>query len=254
MNQQYIDNNDLTIVIDENGNRTIREHKENIEELLIQENLIEALESKKDKIKNELNKMKVKEHYLPITPFLAETISIFLLYLAFLIISDNANIIETIITGFNQNNIIANITLITVIPITLGIYIDSDYRRYKDKKNHKKGLEKKLEKLEEKIKEEREYLNSLNNEKEKEYLNSLNNKNNSNKATITRVNDTNQIMLNLDELLDLYYQIGMNEEEYLKYYQTQTLPNKLKGSYTPEEIKEINNYFEAQKKLYVKKR
>ena len=242
MNQQYIDNNDLTIIIDENGNRTIREHKENIEELLIQENLIEALDSKKDKIKNELNKMKVKEHYLPITPFLAETISIYLLYLAFLIISDNANIIETIITGFNQNNIIANITLITFIPITLGIYIDSDYRSYKYKKNHKKGLEKKLEKLEEKIKEEREYLNSLNN------------KNNSNKATITRVNDTNQIMLYLDELLDLYYQIGMNEEEYLKYYQTQTLPNKLKGSYTPEEIKEINNYFEAQKKSYVKKR
>lgn len=254
MNKEYIDNKQSIVVIDENGNRTKRGHKENIEEILIQENLIETLENKKDKIKNELNTMKVKKHYLPITPFLAETLTIFWICLVFLLISDNANVLETIITNLNQNNIIESIILITFVPITLGVYIDSDYRSYKYKKNHKKGLEKKLEKLEEKIKEEKEYLNSLNNEKEKEYLNSLNNKDNSNKATITRVNDTNQIMLNLDELLDLYYQIGMNEEEYLKYYQTQTLPNKLKGAYTPKEIKEINSYFETQRKSYVKKR
>lgn len=254
MNQEFIDSSQSTIVIDENGNRTIREHKENIEEILIQENLIETLEGKRNKIIEELNSIKIKDYYLPIIPFIGEAIILLDFYFILSLIPNTTSVFETLVSVINEYKIIGTVTLASFIPISLGVFIDSDYIRYKYQKNHKKGLEKKLEKLEEKIKEEKEYLNSLNNEKEKEYLNSLNNKDNSNKATITRVNDTNQIMQNLDELLDLYYQIGMNEEEYLKYYQTQTLPNKLKGAYTPKEIKEINNYFDAQRKSYVKKR
>ena len=239
MNQEYIDKDGTVIILDEKGNRLIREHKDNIEKILTQENLIETLENKKDKIKNELKAKKVKEHYSPIYPFVSTTILFLLVNFYFIIImlikQENITISEIILEILNQTNL-GNLVEISFFSLTFGLITHGDYNSYIEKKEQKNGLEKKLQKLEKRIEEEKEYLKSLNNE------------DNSNKTTITRVNDTNQIITELDKILDLYYKIGENEEEYKKIYEQQLLSKRLKGVYTPDEIEEIKKYFDEQRK------
>ncbi len=196
MNKEFIDSSQSTIVIDENGNRTIREHKENIEEILIQENLIETLEGKRNKIIEELNSIKIKDYYLPIIPFIGEAIILFNFYFILSLIPNTTSVLETLISVINEYKIIGTVTLASFIPISLGAFIDSDYRRYKYQKKQKKGLKKKLEIIESKIQEEKEYLNRLNNEVKGQ-----------NKPTTKKVIDTNQTITEIDNLLDLYYKI-----------------------------------------------
>ncbi len=94
--------------------------------------------------------------------------------------------------------------------------------------------------------------------KEKENLIKLQNEKNT-----KRILDKQYCFKTVDDLkqlkrikfyLNLYYNLGYNENKYYRYFQQGKLDKKLQKSYIKEEIDIAKEYFEEKEKVLVKKK
>ena len=141
---------------------------------------------------------------------------------------------------FTQNiNILCTTSLLLLIPsipLTILNYIKED-----KKERIKKAKETQLKYLKNELKKQREELNIL--------LKNKTNKHDTKDIYVSLVKDKEKLII-LKNYLEFYYNLGYNEDKYLKYYQKGQLDKKLK--YTLNE-NEINNTKEHLKEKTLKK-
>lgn len=94
-------------------------------------------------------------------------------------------------------------------------------------------------------------------EREKETLISLQSNKTRNNEKIecksVQVDDLQQLKM-LKKHLELYYDLGYNEDRYRRYYQHQNLDKKLERLYSESEIALAKEYFKEKENVLVKKK
>ena len=58
MNKEYVYKDGKVLVIDENGNQKILDYYDNLDDVLIQENLIETMQNKEQKLERKISHLK----------------------------------------------------------------------------------------------------------------------------------------------------------------------------------------------------
>lgn len=207
--------------------------KNNIEEILITENLIEDLEKRQDEIlesyKTEWNK------------YIKDNNRIFsLVALKFLIIALICMAVIGLIPSF-----IPKLTISILMSLILsGTTAYNGYKKIKkSSNNYNKILNgKKLEmnKVNKLLNEKTIYLESIIKDKSKVNVEKI-------PTDQMKVNYKEQLK-NLKNYLELYYLIGYNEKEYENYYNQGSIDEQLKNKYTQETRQLIKKYFEDKKK------
>ena len=241
MNKEYTYLNGKVIISDENGVHTEIDYCDNIDEILVKENLIEEIENKIKDLSNECKKYNIKKKFIPHATYVA--------FLASAIISP---LLFFILTGSNLFFANSKIILFFYIKtlssfLPLGIIIDSEiYYNHKDNLNEFNGINSELNYLKSQLKKEKENLIKLQNEKntkrilDKQYC-------------FKTVDDLKQLK-RIKFYLNLYYNLGYNENKYYRYFQQGKLDKKLQKSYIKEEIDIAKEYFEEKEKVLVKKK
>ena len=120
--------------------------------------------------------------------------------------------------------------------LPFGLFIELViYRNYKHLLKKEKGINSELEFLKKQVIVEKEKLNTLKKGK--------NIDKNNEKIRVVEVSDL-ELLKRLKKLLDLYFDLGYNEDAYYKYYQnTKDLLSKLEF-YFDFDLKEKENYLE----------
>ena len=127
--------------------------------------------------------------------------------------------------------------------VVFGVPLADEYLQ---NKKTKKGLENQLDFLNNDIEKQKDLLEEL----KKKKINSNELKNG---FHLVRVNDKN-ILAELRNYLNLYYDCGYNNKKYYKYYKKGKLKNKLSKYYNESEIVMIEDYFKENEQSFTKKR
>ena len=234
MNKELLYVDDKAIVEDEKGNKTIRINSSNLEDILKQENVIEMMENKISKLKEEIA-YDEKNNLKKFNPWCS------------LVCLPIANAILTV--PFLFKNIYA--FLIYLLCVNSGgiIYcVIGDLMLYNVFKNQKKELNAKrsqLDFLEKQLKKEKDILEDL---KSKEIT-----KCESEFKTV-KIKQSKRYQ-RIKDNSHLYYDLGFNEESYLKQFEKGNIDQKLlQKKYTDEQIGDAHAYLESKAKTLTKKR
>ena len=249
MNKSYLyidgkciiyDENDA--IKDENGKIDLKTYNNNFDEILKEENIIEALEDDLDEIKQDIPKTRKRIKF-------EKKWTIFNVIMTGLIPVFMQQIIKYAAGPENVVNLMSSVVgpilkgLTVVATISCGsIAIIPTWKDYIKQKKRLNGQLRKKEELEKTIEQEKSKLEELNETREETKL--------KDNISSHRVEYLNRL-LRIRNQIDVYYGIAANKEKYLKYLQAGKLERKLSKYYTDEEIEIIKE--ELMKEEYSKK-
>ena len=243
MNKEIIYLDDKVIVENEKGEKYLREYSSKIEDILVQENLIEIIENELMELKKQQERIvenKKNKKIIMLLPFIVGIIGITFVSILISALSSGETISTTIFGIRSISEIIIFSCTVTYFPVAVCLSI-GEYFDYKKTLKKEKGIENQLLKLSETLKEEKEYLERI----KRENLSSES-QNNEKKLKIGIIDDK-EILVNLRQLINLFYDCGYNEDKYYRYYQNGALKEKLYSHYTDEGIEMIEEYLEEKK-------
>ena len=249
MNKEYTYIDGKVIVEDENGNKTVREYNNKLDEILVQENVIEAMEAQILILEeeNKIHKKNNPKHYIPIIlPIGLLTIAIAPSVILSLV--EGINIFTTTIdTVFGTINKAAVSTLAMAVPTIplVSIFELAFYNQYRDSQQKEKGVNSELEYLKKQFIIEKEKLANLQKEKT--------NEESKKEFRVVKVNDL-QTLQALKDTLYLYFDLGYNGEKYYKYYLQGKLDRKLDKYYNDTGIEIAKEYLEEKGPQLVKRK
>ena len=250
MNKTIINENKICIVEDENGNKKEVEYSDNLENILIQENVIESLNNKKEILQKNIDKNTVlknqkKKYHNKLKKVLVglnlfTPISIYL-------ICNNIGCSEIILKNFNGLSLTSLITAFSFSSTLLLSNVINQFDRL-----HIKAIENKLhggiaslEYVNKDLEKQKENLSKLNNEK------TYNNKN-INERVLTV--DSSEKLEVQRQYLELYYFCGFYYNNLLKKYRKGNLRKKMADPYNEEGLDAIEEYFKNHNEEYKPKR
>lgn len=242
MNREYFYSNGTVLVVDENNEEKIVEYYDNLDDVLVKENVIETIENEISKLEREIPKYPKKSKIEKVKDFITTT-SLFILLplIAVFGISRILNIntvITTSLFGTMKLSTFISMWGISASAILGGIVSLILYTEQKEEERVRNGKETQLKYLKQALNKQKEALKSLsenktNTQQQKEFY-------------ISKVN-AKEDLKKLKKELELYYNLGYNEENYLKYYKkgnlNEHIPNK--------DIQLANNHF--KEKTLIKK-
>lgn len=249
MNQEYTYIEGKAIVKTDNGVKEPIEYYDNLNEALVQENLIETMENNILSLEKESEKYKKinKKPYIPIyllTMLLTALVVFPALYC--LLINPNLYVssVNSIFGTINNAALVGLTSSFALLPF--GLFIELGiYRNHKNLLKKEKGINSELEFLKKQVIVEKEKLNTLKKGK--------NIDKNNEKIRVVEVSDL-ELLKRLKKLLDLYFDLGYNEDAYYKYYQNNTLDANLSQDYNGAEIEIAKKYLEEKGPTLTKKR
>lgn len=249
MNKEYTYIDGKVIVEDENGNKKVREYNNKLDKILVQENVIEAMEDQILILEEE------SKYYEKINPkrYIPIILPVGLLTLAIapsviLSLVEGINIFTTTIdTVFGTINKAAVSTLAMAVPTIplVSIFELAFYNQYRDSQQKEKAVNSELEYLKKQIILEKEKLETLQKEKTNEETKK--------EFKVVKVNDL-QALQTLKNSLYLYYDLGYNGEKYYKYYLQGKLDRKLDKYYNDTGIEIAKEYLEENGPQLVKRK
>lgn len=240
MNKEYTYIDGKVIISDENNNKTQCEYYDNLDEVLVQENLIETMENNIEKLEKESKSYKRKrKHYIPWILILTTLISVIGFPNIFNLIFDHEFLAILYGTSFGKISYYTLFCIITDLFSVLfagiiELFLHSDY---KEERKNAKGIISELNFLKKQIEIEKEKLNKLKQEKSRK-------KENTDFRTVN-VDDKNELD-ELDDSLNLYYDLGYNDKKYYHYYQQGKLNKKLQKYYSEEGLNLAKEYLEEK--------
>lgn len=243
MNTKYIYTDGKVTIMDEKGNTKSTEYYDNIDRVLVEENVIEAMENETERLKNEWKKYEngKSDKLLWLVPLLG--VSIISLIGPLLVIS--------MFTGQGKFSLVndafysAYVLSITGIIFPAGLIFGAmlstmEYLQYKINIKDESGIVSKLDYLKEQIVIEKEKLKILKDNK--------NSENENVSARIVKVDDGEELQ-KLNSELDQYYELGYNLNKYYHYYKNGKLQDNLPDNF---DVNLAYNYIK-KKKLVRKK-
>ena len=239
MYKGYFVNNGRVMVSDENGNFSNFDYSDNLEQILIQKNIIEVIEkeiqmleeSKDDNIPPQFDMISLKAtgDATIVTPFIS------LLFCG----GDLTSKIDTVMGPMNA------FVFLSMVNVFLSIFAGAcfsicEYSIYKEKQQvyeeTDNAINSELDFLRSQLNVEIEKLNDL---EERKVITNKKIENNYSKL----IDDSEQLR-QLRELMNLYYNFGLNREKYYRYYQNGILLEKLQDEYSDSELQLANSYFQ----------
>ena len=248
MNKGYTYIDGKVIISDENGNHTQSEYYDNLDKVLVQENVIEEMENRIQKLTKEIEKYpEAKKRYIPIYLYTALGAALVIPSLLLWAATGTNPYLSNIDTIFGSVNQVLFFTLASEIGLLPfgSLFTLADYSNFSERAKRGKGLNSELEFLKLQIEKEKETLVSLQEEKTRDKENT--------KFRSTQVNDKQQLKA-LRSYLELYYVLGYDEKKLSRLYQQGRLDEKLKKYYDEAEIELAKNYLEEKGPVLVKKR
>lgn len=234
MNKEYTYTDGKVIISDENGNQKHAQYYDNLDDVLAQENVIETMIDRITELEKESKFYKrrnikhyIIKHYIPIFSPVFGIISAILMALAGTVTKD--------------------ILVFLSLPFSGCLFADLHlYERRKESLKSEKGVNSELEFLRKQIIKERQILEDLKKVKKVE-------KSRKEEFEIVEVDDKQQLS-NLKNFSSLYFALGYNEKEFLKYYQQGKLEEKLRPDYNDRSIEIAKEYLEENAPALVKRR
>ena len=246
MNKGYTYINGKVIISDENGRHKEKDYYDNIDSVLVQENVIEKIEANIKELKEKKPK-KVAKRFIPFS-FIVCTITTLtfptLLYYLFYEVNPFTITIGTIYGTMPINVLLTGVLSLFGIPMGLIASI-SEYNMYKKDVNTNKAIISELEYLNEKLISEKECLLKLENSR-------ISSKKDT--ETVSKLVDDKEELKKLKEELELYRDLGYNEDKYFSYYQKGKIYDRLSHMYDANEIEEAVRYFEKKEAVLIKKK
>lgn len=246
MHKEFIYIDGHIIVEEENGDKSLRENKNNIEKILKQENIIEILENRLKELEEMLSSYKnfKKKKFFPWATVTVIIGGMVMTYI-FSNIFDPAIPIDTIFGTIDRSVAIASLTITLVSP--LSAFVDLIYYHdYKESFKEKKGIENEINFVKQELQKSKEALFNLENEKKMVQEKS--------KFKTTKINNLT-LLKRLKGDLEFLHTLGYNENKYLKYYLKGNIDDILKlENYNEEQIKMAHSYLEEKAKALTKKR
>lgn len=242
MNKEYIYKDGKALVIDENGNQKTIDYYDNLDEVLIQEDLLETMKNKINKLEKEIsqynkgtkfsNFWEIFEPFLMFTLLPAILVPIFCYFLG----GNSVVPISPIELGLCYSTFFS-------IPgglLSFGMYLK------------KRGIEK-----EQKAKQTQLQYLRIEYDLKREYLEQLKLDKSNSKVTdefyVSKV-DNIQALKSLRNFLSFCYDLGYNEDKYFKYYQKGKLDSYLGEFINEFGIQFANKHFEEKEPILVKKK
>ena len=207
--------------------KVIDNYQNKLEEISVYNNLIEQITKKINNNSEEL--LLIKEDYKISKRdlFFGVIISLFWFIKGIpFILTPNCSIIEIILTSLFSLIILGGMALFFDIII--------------NNKKRIKGLEKEQTFLKKQLIDSREYLKELVSKQDKLILDE--------NLKLKRI-DNSKALSNLRNNSYLYYDCGFNEKKYIRYYNHNSLYDKLRDRYSDEYIGEVVNYLEENNKV-----
>lgn len=247
MHKGYVYTDGKVIISDENGNHTQSEYYDNLDKVLVQENVIEEMESRIKKLTKETKKYpEAKKRYIPIYLYIALGGILIAPPLLLLALTGTNPYLSSMDTVFGSINQVLFFTLTTgAVGLPFGsLFTLFDYSNFRDRAKRGKGLNSELEFLKLQIEKEKKTLVSLQEEKTRDKENT--------EFRATQVNDKQQLEA-LRRYLELYYVLGYDEKKLSRLYQQGRLDKKLQKYYDEKEIELAKKYLEEKGPVLVKK-
>ena len=244
MNKQYIYKDGNVIVADDSGNQKIVKYYDKLDEVLSKKNKIEYMGKKVECSKKIINNLRVDIKYL------IEQKKVNFLFLCILGTPIIAAVmffplILPLLLAEQVNQILDIFAFLCVFCNVLGAsFIVGNNISIKKILKRIKGHEKETEFLNDEIQKEKEVINTL--EKEK------NNSRENNEFFSVKIND--ESIYKIDNLSNLYYNLGFHEDKLNKYFQKGKLYYKLKPFYYDSEIEIFEKYFKEKGPVLKKKK
>lgn len=249
MNKEYIYKDGKALIIDENDNQKTVEYYDNLGEVLVQEDLIEAMEEEIKKLEKETRQNKKESklsRFLWVwNPFLIFTFGPLIM---FPVISKffgvdglkNTSLFGTINSGTFLGLISAPLFAIPGSLLTTALHF-----KEKGLEQERRGKEIQLEYLKRNLVEQKEHLEELksdktNNKEQEEFY-------------VSKV-DNIEALKKLRNFLSFYYDLGYNEEKYFRYYQKGKLDSYLGKFVNDTGIQFANQHFEEKGPILVKRK
>lgn len=240
MNKECVYVDEKIVVSDENGNNKIIENSDKINEILVQENVVEAIEEKTLELKEKLIQNKVSKHFIP-EYFLTTICGLIISNLLFKYVFELGNMFtDPIIGPFNAIFLMGGILIPAFSLFDIFGYVD-----YKQKKKENHGDILEYNYLSKKLEQEKSKLEEL--KKEQVIISEPQ------EFKVEKVDDLERLR-ELRNKLSLYNRLGYNMDKYYRYYQAGRLEEKLSGQYDESSINEIMEYFETKDSYPVKKK
>jgi len=249
MNKNCIYMDDKVIITDENGNYTVSEYYDNLDKVLVQENVIEEMEKRIQKLTKESKKNPfLEKKYIPIylypaiiAPLVAPPLAIYSItgnnpYLCY---------IDTVFGSVNEVLFHSLLVFVLAFPFCSGLTLLDYFHNYKPNIKKAQGINSELKFLENQIEKEKEILFSLQEVKTKDKDIS--------KLKSTEVDDIQQLE-ELKSRLMLYNNLGSNRKKYLRYYKQGKLEQKMQKHYSETDIKLAKEFLEEKGPVLVRKR
>jgi len=250
MNKEYIDINGNIVLEDEKGKKNPIEYRENLKEILIQENVIEIMRIEKRELQEKLNyynKTKKTRKGFILFPFIVFTFAPVIVFSIFdaLGVTGSEAIINTF-WGPIENGLFYKIAFTSLFSPLGGLMSIANYNDFKKEKKEEEARKSAIEYLNGALEKAKEDLEEMKKQKTEE----------SKKKgfRIVKINDS-QAIRELYEHIHLYYDCGYNGEKYYRYYQKHgQLPRKLMSRYNEDGQQAIIEYLEEKGPTLVKKR
>lgn len=233
MNKELIIKDNTLYSVDENKVETKRENLDNIEEILLKENLIEALEKVKSELElysNRFNKEKTVNKIELTIPYIISTLTpIITSYLKYM-----PEIINTKIGVMSKEKFII-LFIISCLPISYKIS-KKWYKEYKEEQKSELGRIVAIDSCNRFILIEKKELEKLKQKSKSINISSLSIKNKS--YTLENITNINSIISDIDAC----YTFGENYEEIFVYYLINgKLPSNILNNSSEENIKYLEN-------------
>jgi len=249
MNKEYIYHDGNVILEDEKGNKKPVEYRDNLDEVLIQENIIEAMQIEKQELEEKsrnfqaFRKSYKRDVFGPFVTWFSAALVV--------------NVIFNIFGNFDLepfNTMIGPMTLETFITMgvsALGVFGGLpftlfNYAEYREKLKVQNARKSSIEYLNRALEKAKVDLAVMKKHKTEETKKSG--------FRIVEINDSLEIR-QLYEHIQLYYTCGYNAKKYYRYYQKHgQLPKKLIREYNEDDQQAIIGYLEEKGPTLVKKR
>lgn len=249
MNKEYTYVEGKVVVEDENGKKTLEDYYDNIDKVLIQENLIEYIELKIKDLERQAKSYEKNnsKHYIPIIfpgTVLATTVGAPLLVnwlsagVAF------STIIDTRLGPMSYAAAFALPAAALMIPMGAVIEL-GEYYSYKKSHRREIGVNSELEFLKHFLDRQKEVLKELKRERKKEH---------EDKTFRTVPVDYSKEKKALQALMNIYFDLGYNIENYYKCFLSGKLEKKLERYYNEPGIELAKEFVEEKGPVLVKKK
>ena len=249
MNQGYTYKEGKVIVKTDKGIQEPIEYYDNLNEVLIQENLVEIIEKNILSLEKESENYKKinQKHYIPLFLPTALLMAIVAAPALAYLLGNSDVYVSSVNSIFGTINEAVSLSLIfSVGLLPLGSYVELGmYRHHKNLLKKEKGINSELEFLKKQIIIEKEKLNALKTEKNRDKKEE--------QSRVVEVSDL-ELLKRLKKSLNLYFDLGYNEDAYYKYYQNGTLDANLSQDYNDAEIENAKKYLEEKGPTLTKKR